>query len=346
MGAALALAVALLLMLVSAAMFAQDDWTWWRGALETNFISGLSAAAAILILLRALELTLPAPLLARIANADHWRAVVFMSVVLIAGSALGVRGYYFALSEIYQVNVWDKLSRAPMVQLKLVLFTLLIVAANWAWWLLRMKERALAHQATESQLRLLQAQMEPHFLFNTLANVQSLIASDAPRAQLMLETFTDYLRASLGQLRDADSTLEAELDTARNYLQLMQIRMGARLRFTIDADADARAAVLPPLLLQPLVENALRHGLEQQIDGGTVRVTATINEGLLVIVVADDGLGLDHAPRRPRPGTGMALTNLRTRLASRYGDLGRLTLLPVDGQTRATLTLPYSAGKR
>lgn len=342
-GAMFAMAVSLLMILVSAALMAQADPNWWRRAVSNNFITGIGAAAAMFAMLRLLELVLPAALLDRLASARDWRTVAFMSALLVVGAALGVRSSYFVLREIYQFDMWTKLAGQPIVQLKFLIFTLLIVAANWVWWLLRMKEKALAHQATESQLRMLQAQIEPHFLFNTLANVQSLIASDATRAQLMLETFTDYLRASLGQMRDTDSTLEAELETARNYLQLMQIRMGDRLSFTIDACAHARGAVLPPLLLQPLVENAVHHGLEQKIEGGSVCVRAQVRDGRLEIVVADDGLGLDEAPRRSaRAGNGVALVNLRTRLATRYGSHGALSLERSAGETLASLTLPYS----
>lgn len=341
-GAMLAMAVSLLLILVSAALMAKADLNWWRGALRNNFVNGIGAAAVMLAMLRLLELILPAALLDRLSSARDWRTVALMSVLLIVGTALGVRASFFVLREIYQFDMWPKVTGQPIVLLKFLIFTLLIVAANWVWWLLRMKEKALAHQATESQLRMLQAQMEPHFLFNTLANVQSLIASDAPRAQLMLETFTDYLRASLGQMRDTDSTLEAELETARNYLQLMQIRMGDRLSFSIDASAEARSAILPPLLLQPLVENAVHHGLEQKIEGGSVRVSARVHDGRLEVVVADDGLGLEGGPRRARPGNGVALVNLRTRLATRYGNLGTMSLERKDGETLASLTLPYS----
>ena len=105
----------------------------------------------------------------------------------------------------------------------------------------------------------------------------------------MLEEFTDYLRASLGQLRRADTSLDAELHMAQCYLQPMELRMGARLAFSIDASADARAAVLPPLLLQPLVENAIRHGLEPRSEGGSLRIEAHVRGARVEIAVADDG---------------------------------------------------------
>ena len=199
-------------------------------------------------------------------------------------------------------------------------------------------------RATESQLRLLQAQIEPHFLFNTLANVQSLMDHDLPKAKHMLQSFTDYLRASLGTLRNDNSPLDHELQLAQSYLQLLQARMEDRLRFSIVADAAARAQPLPPLLLQPLVENAVVHGLEPSIAGGSVGINARVEGGQLVIEVMDDGLGLNAAPKgRARSGAGMALDNVRQRLATRYGDAATLTLTDAAPGTRARITLPLQA---
>ena len=156
--------------------------------------------------------------------------------------------------------------------LTLVVIALMVTAMLSTFFSLRIKRIRAEMRANEAQLRLLQGQMEPHFLFNTLANVISLIDVDAPRAKHVLEAFTDYLRVSLGSLRRTDSTLGAELELATRFLQLMQVRMGERLRFEIDVEGSLRNASLPPLLLQPLVENAVKHGLEPQVDGGVVRV--------------------------------------------------------------------------
>ena len=163
-------------------------------------------------------------------------------------------------------------------------------------------QQALAEKrATEAQLRLLQAQIEPHFLFNTLANVVALIDHEPAKARQMLGAFTDYLRASLTGLRRDVGPLADELALAEAYLRVQQSRMEERLRFVIEADENVRAALLPPLLLQPLVENAVQHGLEPTLDGGTVRVQARAEGGELVIEVHDDGRGL-HAPPRKAAG--------------------------------------------
>jgi signal transduction histidine kinase len=205
-------------------------------------------------------------------------------------------------------------------------------------------------RATEARLRLLQGQMEPHFMFNTLGTVLALIDSDAPQAKRMLETFTDYLRGSLGRLRTEDSTLGDELRMAEAYLALMQMRMGDRLAFRLDvADAALESAALPPLLLQPLVENAIHHGLECKVDGGTVTVSARRDGKHLVIDVADDGLGNCERPVRRAgfQGNGVALDNLRARLQSRWGSDASLTLdLQRDAGARATLRLPLETPAR
>lgn len=337
---ALVLGVALVLMTVSVFLMAVPDAGWWSSSLGNNLILGLAVGVSMLLVLRLCEWLLPARVLATLASKPDWRSIALVSAILLAGMALGTRVAYVLLSHIYDFDMWKKLSGVPMVQLKFAIFGMLVVAANWIWWLLQAKESALAKQTAESQLRMLQAQIEPHFLFNTLANVQSLIRIDSARAQEMLEAFTDYLRASLGQMRATDVPLAVELDTARCYLQLMQIRMGRRLSFSIDASDEAAHAMLPPLLLQPLVENAVHHGLEAKVGGGNVQVRAVVRDGQLQITVDDDGMGLEAARHAARPGQGTALANIRQRLHTRYPRAATLHLTPLEAGTRATLALP------
>jgi hypothetical protein len=200
-------------------------------------------------------------------------------------------------------------------------------------------------RATEAQLRLLQAQIEPHFLFNTLANVHGLLDHDLPRARQMLAAFTEYLRCSLGTLRLEESPLAQELELARHYLLLLQARMEDRLQFSIEADEASRRQRLPPLLLQPLVENAVQHGLEPSIRGGRVSVRAHVAAGQLVLEVHDDGLGPDAPPRLGRrPGAGLALANIRQRLQARYGSEATLELRAAQPGTLARITLPLQPG--
>ena len=291
---------------------------------------------------------------ARIQAIQGWRRTLFFSGIPLLGTAIG---WPIGISLVFGgLNRFSGLTSGNLVSL--VVLALLISYGFHTYFSLRSRRIRAEMRASEAQLRLLQGQMEPHFLFNTLANVISLVDADAPRAKQMLEALTDYLRASLTGLRGDDSTLAAELELARRYLQLMHTRMGERLRFEIAADDAVGQAHLMPLVLQPLVENAVKHGLEPQVDGGAVRVTAArvVVDGVdsLQICVEDDGAGLAAASRRPRrrvaggaDGNGIALANLRERLEARFGDAARLTLADLGGDassgTRACLVIPWSA---
>jgi LytS/YehU family sensor histidine kinase len=193
-----------------------------------------------------------------------------------------------------------------------------------------------ARRAVEAHLKLLQAQIEPHFLFNTLANVGSLIDSDPALAKRLLERLNDWLRVALARARSDASTLGDELDMLENYLQIMHIRFGERLRWRIEAPAEARRVVFPPMLLQPLVENAVRHGIEPKLGGGEIGIRASLDGVGLRLEVCDSGMGLTA-------GTcgGAGLVNVRARLASLFGTAGSLTLNGnAEGGASATLSLP------
>ncbi len=219
-----------------------------------------------------------------------------------------------------------------------IALTLLVTFVSYQWFAAKTRAIAAEREAAEAQLRLLQAQIEPHFLFNTLANVHALIENDAPKAKRVLGAFTDYLRAGLGHLRRESGPLADELALAEAYLRVQQARMAERLAFEIDADEPARRAALPPLLLQPLVENAVQHGIEPRLEGGRVVVRARVPAGRLVIEVRDDGPSPGAAPARR--GHGVALANVRARLASRFGNAAELELAEAAPGTLARLTLP------
>ncbi len=191
-------------------------------------------------------------------------------------------------------------------------------------------------RAIEAHLKLLQAQIEPHFLFNTLANVGSLIDSDPALAKQLLERLNDWLRVALARARSDSATLGDELDMLENYLQIMKIRFGERLNWHIQVPEDARRSAFPPMLLQPLVENAVRHGIEPKLGGGGIGIRARIERASLHVEVSDSGMGLQD-----NNGAGMGLANVRARLASLFGDAGRLTLQgAAGGGVTATLELP------
>src|SRR5215470_2919390 len=195
----------------------------------------------------------------------------------------------------------------------------------------------LSRQALEAELKLMQAQIEPHFLFNTLASVQFLTETDPPKAGMMLGHLLSYLRAALPQLRSNSATLGQEIALAQAYLSIMQMRMGSRLSFSIDVPEDLRSHVFPPMLLMSLVENAVKHGLEPQAAGGTIRIEARRRGEQLALTVSDNGRGLAGAI-----GKGVGLTNLRERLRALYAEGGKFTLEERSpGGVQATMAIPY-----
>ena len=195
--------------------------------------------------------------------------------------------------------------------------------------------------ATESRLKLLETQLEPHMLFNTLANLRVLIAIDPQRAQDMLDRMVAYLRATLSASRASNHALSLEFDRLRDYLELMAVRMGPRLQYELDLPADLADVSVPSLLLQPLVENCIKHGLEPKVEGGTVTVRARRAGGLLSLEVSDTGVGFDStAPA----SNGFGLAQVRERLAAAYEDKGRVehtTSTPGHGTT-TLLHLPLT----
>jgi len=302
----------------------------------------LVIAWSMLAVARLAEALLPQAMLEKLSPVRDWRAAALVSLLLLAGLMLGNLMGSALLALVYPDSEFFA-SSALRRQLRVLQFLPFLGLVAALFWRGRLQRQAMQAQAAEAQLRLLQAQIEPHFLFNTLANIESLLDADPPRARAMLEAFSDHLRAGMGQLRVQETTLDAELAMAANYLRLLQIRMGDRLRFAVEAGAEARAALLPPLLLQPLVENAIRHGLEPKVAGGKVRIVAVVEGGRLRVQVLDDGLGADAPPAAK--GAGTALANIRARLQHRYGERASLHLLhPLHaGGTGATIELPYQA---
>jgi sensor histidine kinase YesM len=203
------------------------------------------------------------------------------------------------------------------------------------------RAEAIARQALQAQLQLLQAQIEPHMLFNTLANLQGMIGIDPDGAQHMLDQLIVYLRASLASSRAASTTLGQEFALIEAYLGLMSVRMRARLGSTVQLPSALRSAQIAPMLLQPLVENAIIHGLEPKVDGGHITVSASQAGGMLIVSVTDTGLGLDAPPSNV--GTRLGMANTRERLQALFGAEATLTLEPNPPQgATARLTLPMN----
>jgi LytS/YehU family sensor histidine kinase len=186
--------------------------------------------------------------------------------------------------------------------------------------------------ASESHLRLLHSQLEPHMLFNTLANLRSLVRDDPESAERMIDQLITYLRSSLAASRAPWTTLGAEFAQLRAYLEIMATRMGPRLQWTLDLPPALQALAVAPMLLQPLVENAVKHGIEPQVGAGSIEVAARDTGGAIEITVRDTGGGLPPEPEaRPPPGrTSYGLQHVRDRLQALYGEQGTLELLPAQ----------------
>jgi sensor histidine kinase YesM len=183
------------------------------------------------------------------------------------------------------------------------------------------ERQQLEKNVLEAKLQLMQAQVEPHFLFNTLANVQHLVETDPSAASRMLDSLIQYLRAALPQMREAHTTLGREVDMARAFLEIHRVRMGTRLEYTVDVPAQYRDVPFPPMMLISLVENALKHGIDPCCECGSITVRAAQHDGKLRVSVTDTGEGIV-----PKKGGGVGLANIRERLKALHGSAARLVL--------------------
>lgn len=198
----------------------------------------------------------------------------------------------------------------------------------------------LERRLTEAQMATLQAQVEPHFLFNTLALIGQLIETDQKEAARVHGHLIEYLRASLPQMRSAKGTggtLGKQVELSRAYLSIMQARMKERLAVRVEVPDFLGSAPFPPMMLQTLIENAIKHGLEPKIAGGTITVRARVEGATLHVDVVDDGAGFN-----PHAGNGVGLANIRERLALLYGKDAELVIeTPPGGGACVSIRLPY-----
>ena len=205
---------------------------------------------------------------------------------------------------------------------------------------------SLRRQVLEARMAMMQAQVEPHFLFNTLASIDHLIEFDPKRASQMQRNLISLLRASMPSMRSTDSglrPLDLELAVVRPYLEILKVRMEERLTTEIDVPDGLLSAEFPPMMIQTLVENSIKHGLEPKAEGGHLSVKAEIRHGKLAVTVCDTGLGFEAAASGTTHGTGVGLANIRERLGLLYGSKASLTIAnnPVGG-TIVTITVPYT----
>jgi LytS/YehU family sensor histidine kinase len=195
----------------------------------------------------------------------------------------------------------------------------------------------LEREASEARLRLLQAQVKPHFLFNTLANVQALVDAGSPRASSVLRSLIAYLRAAVPRLQESTTTIGHEVELARAYLEVMHMRMPDRLQFALRVDEGVSGLTCPPMTLLTLVENAVRHGIDPGEEGGRIDVDVSTRDGRCEVRVTDTGVGL----RRSGGGLGSGLASLRERLKLAFGGDAELRLERIEPRgVRASLEFP------
>ena len=207
------------------------------------------------------------------------------------------------------------------------------------------ERESMQRQLSEAKMQMMQAQVEPHFLFNTLASVEHLIQVDPPRASAMQRSLIQYLRAVLPQMRDnvVVTNLGREIDMVKAYLNLLKMRMEERLTVELQVADQLRSAAFPPMMLQSMVENAIKHGLECKPAGGTLKISAEVVGNKLRVIVADDGVGFGVVPS---DGTGLGLPTIRERLKLLHGDAGQLHIA-ANSPTGviATVEVPYQLSK-
>ncbi|MGZ9060060.1 MAG: sensor histidine kinase, partial [Burkholderiaceae bacterium] len=205
-------------------------------------------------------------------------------------------------------------------------------------------EESLKRQLAEAQLKTMQAQVEPHFLFNTLASVDYLIETEPSTASKMQKSLIQYLRAALPQMREGSTTLGKEVQLCRSYLEILKFRMEDRLQYSVIVPQGLGSAQFPPMMLQSLVENSIKHGLEPKPEGGSLTISADISNGRLRVTVADSGLGFAAAGAMGTSGgSGVGLANVRERLAALYGGVAKLSIeANSPSGTIVTIEVPYT----
>jgi signal transduction histidine kinase len=285
-------------------------------------------------------------------EAPHYWALTPRTIAwLLIGISLGF-GVGISAGDLYAgQSTWALFSLSPRRFWGIWMSSLAISFGFLYFFYTREKSLALLRQATEARLRLLETQLEPHMLFNTLANLRALIATEPASAIAMLDRLNDYLRATLrasrsDEAQQAPHTLADEFARLDDYLALMAVRMGPRLRHTLSLPPALAGHPLPPLLLQPLVENAIRHGLEPHMAGGEIKVSADVQGQDLVLTVSDTGAGCDALPATTGAGAGFGLAQVRERLDTAFGSTTppRFQWRSAPGEgTRITLRLPLQA---
>ena len=296
----------------------------WLGNLAGNFLSAVMIAAVM---------WLPIVMVGNLGPQAGWKryAALALAIVLTAPLAAALRFAYIELAfpepptleeyPMLMLRFWTRYAELAALGTLVVEFYRHETRSVEAMHRAEIDRQALDREMAEARLQVLQAQIEPHFLFNTLANVRRLYQTDAARGRSMLDHLMRYLEVALPRMRESRSTLASEVTLIESYLEVQRIRMGRRLAFEIDVPVELRPLEVPPMMLLTMVENAIKHGLNPLPEGGSLRVQARREGELLCIDVADSGRGF-HATS----GGGTGLANIRARLSAMHGDAASLAL--------------------
>ena len=281
----------------------------------------------------------------------YWPPALRASLMLLVGVPLGYVLGTLVGDAYAGWSTWDLWHFNRNRFAGMVVSSVAISAAFVAFFYQRAKAESLASQVTQAQLMLLQSQLEPHMLFNTLAHLRALIGQDTARAHAMLDHLNDYLRTTLHASRQPLHPLSDEFSRLGDYLSLMAIRMGPRLSFALDLPKDLGKPLVPSFILQPLVENAIRHGLEPMVAGGRIDVQARTEGRQLLLTVRDNGCGISELalaesvrplmPDTDQSASSWGLSHVRQRLHTLFGERSTINISPVlTGGTCVVLTLP------
>lgn len=262
----------------------------------------------------------------------QWRTLILVIFTAISfGSIIGLNIGFFILQEMFSITL-----NLPMKHLLRIIIAAIIFSSAVSYFFIsktrlrlrnelieqeKIKRMAVEKESLLANLRMLQAQIEPHFLFNTLSNILSLIDTEPGKGKSMLLDLTKYLRTSLSRTLPEKTTLGQEIEMIKAYLNIQKIRMDERLNFKIDVPGNMRQQSFPPMLLQPLVENAIKHGLEPKVAGGEIMISAAEENSLLRIEIRDTGLGFSDFNK-----SGVGIANVRERLALLFGEKGSLKI--------------------
>jgi two-component system sensor histidine kinase AlgZ len=256
-------------------------------------------------------------------------------------AALLVSGIWVKVANLIALQGMHANARFQMEVPYLVVVGLLLYVVSVALHYMYLAQQASRNAellARDAELRALKAQINPHFLFNSLNSITALTTVDPAKAREMCIRLSDFLRNTLGLGERATISWREELALSRTYLDVEQVRFGSRLRVEIDVDEDCAECMVPPLVLQPLIENAVKHGIATMVEGGLIRVEGHVVDGSMEVSVENDFDPDSPTPRR----NGLGLRNVRSRLATRFGDAARLTAHVENNQFRAEMVVPYN----